>query len=191
MFKLNPVDRTAIYTVMRNIVRKSAINAESNIVCPSPLPDIFFSFNTGTTIPKDVVERINVIIHGSFTNPAPVSQNPTPATRTIVNKNDRLANKIGLFLLSCPGREAANKMEKSISSPDRNIRKANPISARRSSVGSSTCTHPNTDGPINIPARISPTTTGTLRKRDKKIGTRNASNTTNNNGINLCSMNVS
>ena len=41
-------------------------------------------------------------------------------------------------------------------------------------------THPNTVGPTITPAMISPTTTGKRLNRERKIGTKNASNNTTN-----------
>ena len=77
------------------------------------------------------------------------------------------------------------KLEKSISIPERNIRNTNPNSANKSRTGTCPSTQPKTLGPMMIPAKISPTTIGkrNFLKRESTIGTTKARNTTKRRGI--------
>ena len=140
-----PPDNTATSTVIISIVMTSAINAAISSVCPyRPLLSPC-SFSTGTTTPRDVVERISAIIHGlrtscSFHNPQPASADNTIVPRKLKVPSDKGPQRSrdedgGLVLL-----RDSHSAEKSTSMPDRNIKNTNPNCASKCNKGSS-CSH--------------------------------------------------
>ncbi len=57
-------------TASKIIVTKSAITATNKMICPIAVFPKLFSFNVGTTTPKEIVEMIKVINIALSTNPS-------------------------------------------------------------------------------------------------------------------------
>lgn len=120
---------------------------------------------TGLTVAIGVVRSGSTIAtnSGDLTKPPACRLKPT----TIAITNDT-PNPSAVSLRIAPRRRCT-----SISSPERNSRKASPISARIE-TGSSGFTHPRTEGPMMIPSTISSMIAGS-RIRGKKPRAKGAS----------------
>ncbi len=171
------------------MVTKSAMTVASKIVCPNKLWHSPASLRIGTTTPNAVVERINAIIHGSVV--APIHCKPqanTPANSKVAPKL-RAARASGLHCDGCRDvwGSVPRRLRKSISMPERNIRKTKPNSFSRVSAPLSDGTQPNPLPPRTMPPTISPTTIGIAsrpRTDERSSGITNASMTTISNGAN-------
>ena len=133
------------------------------------------------------------MIQGSLTSPWLQKMSPAPieaaSTRTIRVLPVPRGLVKSCFILEESWSPPAVKLPRSISRPERNIRKAKPRGARMPSIGWSSGTIPRPLVPTIMPATNSPTTMGINKplSLDSSIGTRNASAITTMSGIKLVS----